>query len=488
MLCISVAPVSRKLAKADLLNAAGQCDQIELCLDHFLKEPDVGDILHEIPKPIIVACRRARDGGRFEGTDEERLTLLRQAIVASPAYVELDLDAAARIPRFGKTRRLVSFTTPDGPPDDFDALFEEAAKVHADAVRFAWPTPTFDETWPMLELMGQRRSIPTVCAGIGRAAVTVALLGRALEAPWAYAGLEKGLETLPGQPTVAELREIYAWDDLGPKTRFVGVAAPVDAQSAAVIRALNAGFRSLGERYRCLPLPLQSFERIRERLEQLKINALLVAPELAPAAALFAAKREGSAEPSGYADLLLRQPDGWTGYCTLWRHAVYAAEERLGAKGPDDRPLDRRNVMVIGAGGLARAFIHGVQRRKGIDSITGPDDKAAQKLAQQFSVRHVPFAALYDTLCDVVVIAQPDIAMGHRKEEINPAYFRESITVMDLSAMPACSAVLEEARSRGGRIVDPAAVFRKLVAAQFESITGKPLPTAAFDELPSGPS
>ncbi len=139
MLCISVAPVSRKLAKADLLNAAGQCDLIELCLDHLLKEPDVGEMLQGIPKPIVVACRRPQDGGKFDGTDEERMTLLRQAIVAGPQYVELDLETAPKVPRFGKTKRLISVMSLNGPPDDVDAAYDEAAKANADVIKFAWP-------------------------------------------------------------------------------------------------------------------------------------------------------------------------------------------------------------------------------------------------------------------------------------------------------------------------------------------------------------
>ncbi len=168
MLCISVAPVSRKLAKADLVNAAHQGDLIELCLDHFLKEPDVGDILQGIPKPILVACRRTQDGGKFEGTDEERMLLLRQAIVAGPEYIELDLDVAAKVPRFGKTKRLISVTSLGGPPNDLEAIFDEAAAVKADAIKFAWPTPTFEAAWPLIKLLSQKKSLPVVGLGIGR--------------------------------------------------------------------------------------------------------------------------------------------------------------------------------------------------------------------------------------------------------------------------------------------------------------------------------
>ncbi|HEV8068235.1 MAG TPA: type I 3-dehydroquinate dehydratase [Planctomycetaceae bacterium] len=482
MLCISVAPVSRSLAKADLLNAANQCDLVELCVDHFLKEPDVGDLVKGIPKPILIACRRAQDGGKFDGTDDERMLLLRQAIVAGPEYIELDLEAAAKVPRFGKVKRLIDVTSLSGPPDNLDAIFEEAATVHADAIKFAWPTPTFEAAWPLIKLLSQKRSLPVVGLGIGRASLTLALLGKMLEAPWSYAALEKGLESVPGQPTVADLKESYAWDEIGPKTRFVGLVGPLERQTPVTARLLNAAFRATDDRHRCLPLPVQSFDRLLTRLEGLKINSLLVAPNLAVEAARNATKREGSAEPTGYADLMLRQPDGWTAYNTVWRKALAATEERIGKKSADDHPLARRNVLVVGSGGMAPALIYGIQKKSGIVSVTGPDEKAAQQLAQKFNVRHVPFHALYDTLADVVVIADGAIKMGHQKTEINAGYFRSTMLVMDLCSMPYDSEVLEEVRARGCKVVEPRDAFRDWVAAQFESVCGKKFPTEVFDD------
>jgi 3-dehydroquinate dehydratase/shikimate dehydrogenase len=483
MLCISVAPISRSLAKADLLNAAHQCDLVELCVDHFLKEPDVGDLVKGIPKPILIACRRSQDGGKFEGTDDERMMLLRQSIVAGPEYIELDLEAAAKVPRFGNTKRLIDVTSLSGPPENLEEIFDEAIAAKGDAVKFAWPTPTFEAAWPLIKLLAQKHSLPVVGLGIGKAAVTLALIGRMLEAPWSYAALEKGLESFPGQPTVAELKETYAWDDINPKTRLVGLLGPVDRQTETTSRVLNAAFRQTDDRHRCVPLPVHSFDRLLTRLEGLKIQCLIVSPGFAIEAAKNAGIREGSAEPSGYADLLLHQPDGWTAYNTIWRRALGAAEERLGKKSKEDHPLERRSVLVVGAGGMAPAFIHGIQRRSGMVSVTGPDDKVAQHLAQKFSVRHVPFHAIYDTLADVVIVADPAIKMGHQKTEINAGYFRSTMLVVDLSAMPYDTELLEEVRARGCKVVEPRETFREWVAAQFESICGKTFPAQAFDDV-----
>src|SRR5947199_8765562 len=82
MICISIAQESRRLALADMLNASRQCDLLEVRLDRFSKGADVGELLAAKPKPVILSCRRPRDGGHWEGGEEERLALLRQCIVS----------------------------------------------------------------------------------------------------------------------------------------------------------------------------------------------------------------------------------------------------------------------------------------------------------------------------------------------------------------------------------------------------------------------
>ena len=81
------------------------------------------------------------------------------------------------------------------------------------------------------------------------------------------------------------------------------------------------------------------------------------------------------------------------------------------------------------------------------------------------------------------MIAEPSIQLGSGKGDINPGYFRPTMTVMDLSAMPDDTPILEEVRSRGCKVVEPADVFRSLLAAQFESLTGKQFPAPVWDEV-----
>ncbi|MGH7127161.1 MAG: type I 3-dehydroquinate dehydratase, partial [Planctomycetaceae bacterium] len=441
---------------------------------------DVGDLLTVTTKPILVSCRRKQDGGKWEGSEDERMQLLRQAIVAGPAYIELELDVAGGIPRFGDTKRVVSFNSYK-PLANVEDVFKQAKQVKSDVVKFTWPTPTLEAAWPLLAAVTKKRDLPVVGQGIGPAGLAFSLLGRKYGSPWIYAALEQGMEAFEGEPTVGELDEVYAWRDIGPKTRFVGLAG-FDQHETTTARVLNAGFQSLGLSTRCLPLALGGRDKLAKMLDVLKINALVLGPH-APAGLLdFADQAEDAAKETGCADLLLHQPDGWHAYNLLWRSALAALEAALGKSAADSRPLEKRAVLCLG-GGATAALAWGVQHRQGLLSVAAPDDDAARRSAKQWGARFVPFTSLYDTLAEIVVTADPVLAVGHHKGELNPSYLRPSMTVLDLSHAPGDSPLLAEARGRGCRVIEPRAVLAELVAAQFKSVTGKDLPAAVKESL-----
>ncbi|MBW3540997.1 MAG: type I 3-dehydroquinate dehydratase, partial [Planctomycetes bacterium] len=422
MICISVTPTSRKLAKVDILNASRRCDLVEVCLDHLVKEPNVGDMISGFDKPILVSCRRPQDGGHWKGSEEQRLQLLRQAIVAGPEYVELDFDIAGGIPRFGKTKRVISFTSYK-PLGNVDDVFKQAAGLKADVVKFTWPTPTLDAAWPLLAAVTKKRELPVVGMGVGAASTTFSLLGQKFGSPWVYAALEKGMEAHDGQATVWDLNDIYDSPGIDSKTRLIavvggsappedGVAPQAPAEPAVLaaaqrlqrltVQALNAGFKAIGQNIRCLPLELGRLEKLGQMLDILKINALIVSPQWSEKLLEVAGKPEEAAIKSHYADLLLKQPDGWHTYNFIWRNALKALETSLASKGGTPprpprgkgggggvahKPLHRRNVLRHGGNNIPQALAGGNNPRQGVRSVTRPTAAEAPRLGKMFDGR-----------------------------------------------------------------------------------------------------
>lgn len=476
MICVTVTPTSRTLAKADLLNAARYGDIIELCLDHFQKDPDVADLISVVNKPVIISCRRPQDGGDWKGSEEDRLLLLRRAIVAGPDYVELDLDIAADVPRFGKVKRVISFTRMDRPETDINSVFYEASNLQADVVKFTWPTPNLDAAWPLLAAVSQKRVLPVVGMGLGRPELTFSLLGRKYGSPWIYAALERGMEAHEGQATVFELNETYHCGDINSKTSFVAIAGMGESQTIGT-RILNTAFKELEINARCLPIELGDINQLKKMLDVLKIRAIIARGAHGRPLLELADHVEEHDLRSRYVNLLLKREDGWHGYNTLWRSGLKTLEASLGG---GKRPLDRQNVLVLGNGGIAQSMVYAVTQRNGLVSVCGPNDKEARLSASVNQCRHVPFQNLYDTIAEVILIADPNIRAGTKKGEINPSLFKSGMTVLDVSDVPLETTLMVEARERGCTVIDSARIFADQLNAQFKAITGKEMPPDAY--------
>ena len=63
--------------------------------------------------------------------------LLRQAIVAGFDWVDLEMDIAKAIPRFGKVKRIVSYHNMREVPDNLEKIYKEMCGLDADVVKIA---------------------------------------------------------------------------------------------------------------------------------------------------------------------------------------------------------------------------------------------------------------------------------------------------------------------------------------------------------------
>ena len=123
MICVTIGRTRHKMVLAEhrALTARG-ARLVELRLDWLRTAPDVNRLLKDRPGPVVVTCRRPDDGGRWAGGEDARRMLLRSAIVAGAEYVDLEADVARAIPRYGKTRRIISHHDFQRTPDNLEEI------------------------------------------------------------------------------------------------------------------------------------------------------------------------------------------------------------------------------------------------------------------------------------------------------------------------------------------------------------------------------
>jgi 3-dehydroquinate dehydratase / shikimate dehydrogenase len=498
MICVSITPEHRTLAKVDLLNAARQADLVELCLDRLSAPLDLNGLLSGVSKPVIVSCRRPQDGGSWSGTEDERFGILRQAMVAGAAYVEIEADIARELPRSGPAQRIISYTSLRKPLENVSDMIDRAAVLGGDVVKFTWPTPTLDAAWPLLAAVSRKCALPVVGVGLGAAGRTFSLLGRKYGSPWIYAALEKGMETHDGQATASELNELYSCREINPRTQFVGIVG-FGASRLTTVRLLNAGFRELELNTRCVPLEIGELSKLRQMLDLLQVSALLTSRHLGEHLLPLAQHAEEAAKVGTNCDLLLKKSNGWHAYNLIWRGTLRVLEKTLRRLSSRGGTLDRRNILVLGAGRLARTMLYGIRQVKGSAALsTSHDDDDAilfckecgaesepapnpvHQVAEQLHARYLPFSDISETSPDVVVVADPALELGYGQYELNPTWLRPPMTVVDITRFPEESDLLAEARERGCTIVRPSYIFAQLLSDQFKAVTGQELPTNVF--------
>ena len=83
------------------------------------------------------------------------------------------------------------------------------------------------------------------------------------------------------------------------------------ASEKTTIRVLNDGFRQIGAHERCLPMHVGDLKTLTKRIDRAMSARLSRVRILAANSSNRPTKPSARRKPSGYADLLLKQKEGW---------------------------------------------------------------------------------------------------------------------------------------------------------------------------------
>src|SRR5262245_21565374 len=482
MICISINQESRRLALVDMLNASRQADLLEVRLDRFGKAPDVGELLANKPKPVIMSCRRGQDGGYWDGSEQERLAILRQCIISKADYVEIELDVADEIRRFPPSQRVISYTNLQETPPDILEIYDEMRTKSPDVIKLVTLTRTPEEAWPLVQIVA-KATVPTVVVGLGKPGVMLAILGRRLGAPWIYAALERGMEAYPGQPTIDDLATIYRFHEISKATRFVGVTG-FGEREVITVAALNAILAKAESPYRCLPMAVGDLKTFRKVIDAVKLGALVVDAEHQQSILQIGAEPHGPAKTTQAADVLIHKGDAWHAFHSAAQTWIDGLKQALTMKFPGDNPFKDRMAVIVGANAGAGIIAAELQRQGGSAIIASFNKKAGQALAQSIGCRFILFEALYSTMHDVLVVCAEEKPEDSRKQSsggVHAGYLKPGMTVMDLTATARESPLLEEARLRGCVTVAPRDLLLSQLDQQARLLTGKTLARADLE-------
>jgi 3-dehydroquinate dehydratase/shikimate dehydrogenase len=398
------------------------------------------------------------------------LALLRQAVLEKAAYVEIELDVANDVRRYGPTQRVVAYTNLREVPANLESIYADACAADPDVVKLTLPARTPEETLPIVKLIAKGKT-PTVAVGLGRNALMLNILGRRYKAPWTYAALEKGMEPYPGMATIGDLQEIYDFASIDSRTPLLAVGGAPE-QQALTARVLNHAFRLAGNKTRCLPFEMGDVEHFKRFADAVKLAGVLVDPKRRREIVEVAAECEDVVRLGGAADFIGIVRDQWKAFDCVSRAIVRELEEKLTPRGPSTLPLEGRTFVVVGATGSGLAVAASLLQKKALVVLCDRDNDAARSAAAKLSARYVPCGQIYSTICDGLILFPNDENTGP-VIDLPRSVVREGMAVVDLSASPRSTQLLEEARFVRGIPVSPVDVLLRSLRTIVKAVAGQ---------------
>jgi 3-dehydroquinate dehydratase/shikimate dehydrogenase len=474
---ITASDPAEMVEKADLLVRDNPF--MEFRLDYIAKPglalPKIKQFIETHPGTMVIAtCRRAASGGKFRGSVASQLDILGKASALGCQLVDVELQTAqkckpAQLQKLrSRSALILSFHDFRGTKK-LDETLEKMRAFPADFYKIVSTATTLFDNVSMIKFLGREadnNSIVGMC--MGEQGLISRVLGVRAGSVFTFASVSPGEETAPGQVTALELRSVYRIETVDAATRVYGVAGdPIGHSLSPAI--MNAAFRRENVNAVYLALHAKTLKDLLSCVREIPIHGLSITMPYKEAILPFLDNTDSHTTKIGACNTVVRAQDGKLyGFNTDTSGVVRPLERRLST-------LQDAKILVLGAGGAARAAIFGLKERGAEVFILNRSLAPAQKLARRAHARSIKRADLKKYAFDVIINATP-VGMGNSREtplqekEINARY------VFDMIYDPAETQLLKLAKQRGAQIIPGIEMFVHQAARQFEIWTGKPAP------------
>jgi 3-dehydroquinate dehydratase/shikimate dehydrogenase len=481
-ICIAITGQSAEEMVEKAAGALKDTTFIEFRLDYLPKPaaalPALKQFVSENSAGTFVATCRCKDnGGRFEGSNTAALEILLKAAEAGFQLVDIELESVEKLPKntMQKLRDagaavILSFHD-FKQTGDLDAVYARMEPFAPDFMKVVPTARSLTDNLKLmhfLERMEDRSNASIVGICMGEAGIISRVLGLRAGSAFTFAAASLGDETAPGQIAARTLLETYRIDQVDVATKVFGVAGdPIKSSLSPLM--MNTAFRRETVNAVYLALQTKNVEDLFKLAREIPIQGLSVTMPLKEGVIPFLERTDPLSMKIGAVNTISRLPDGkFYGFNT----------DVAGIVGPLERRLSLRNakVLVLGAGGAARAAVFGCRNKGAEVWILNRTPETAQKLARQAGAKTIRRDALAKQPFDVIINATPAGMSGNKTAAILAPEELNARLVFDLVYNPIETPLLRMARQKGLAVISGVEMFVQQGARQFEIWTGQPAP------------
>jgi 3-dehydroquinate dehydratase/shikimate dehydrogenase len=430
----------------------------------------------------IATCRRAEHGGKFEGTVAAELDiLLKAAAPTAPGdeqtafqLVDLELESAealhpddlAKLHQTGVAVIVSHHNFKE--TKDLESIYERMERFDPDFVKIVPTARSLTDNVTLMRFI-ERISDSAAIVGIcmGDFGIISRVLGLRAGSAFTFAAAHQGDETGPGQIAARTLVETYRIEEVDAATKVYGVAGnPVNKSLSPIM--MNTAFRRETVNAVYLALQAAKIEDLVGLIGQIPIHGVSVTMPHKQAILPHLEHMDPLSLKIGAVNTVSRVEGKLYGFNTDVSGIITPIEKRM--------PVRGAKVLVLGAGGSARAAVFGL-RDKGADVfILNRTPETAAKLAKQSGAKVIKREAIPKTAFDIIVNATPIGMAGNKAPQLLGPDDLKTKIVFDLVYNPVDTPLIRLARQQNLHVITGVEMFVQQGARQFEIWTGKPAP------------
>ncbi|HEX5085818.1 MAG TPA: shikimate dehydrogenase [Blastocatellia bacterium] len=489
LICVPVIEAEANAFLDSMDEAERIADAIELRLDYLPADAlpqliaELSSRIAHVSKPLILTFRPREQGGKRDLTLQDRRDFwlgLPPEIINSTAYTDFEFDLvesfAGGQPPAPWEKVICSWHDFAETPHDLIARYDLMASSPAAVVKIATQAKCISDCHRIFELIDHAKGKkPVIALAMGLPGMMTRALALSRGGMLTFGALRRGAESAVGQPTAAELRDLYRVKQLSRNSEIFGVIGnPVSHSRSPLMH--NAALKALNRGGVYLPFEVDDvgsfvvdFVHPKTRKMDWNLRGLSVTIPQKVAVIPYLDFIDATASAIGAVNTVVVEGDALYGYNTDVTGAMKPLDERIDVHGA--------RVAVLGAGGSARAICYGLSQRDAAVTIYARDFKKAQPLADEFRTRIASIDS-FNGEEDVVINCSPIGMRGH--SEGRSLIKAESLIgvklVYDLVYTPEETALLRDAKQAGCRTLGGLAMLVGQAAEQFQLWTGLEAP------------
>lgn len=420
-------------------------------------------LINKITVPTIVTLRKQKAGGKFYGSEKERISFLKQILNLKVHYIDIEHDSAKSFfqwvrKNYPNVKIICSYHNTKKTPANLNSIFLSMQDLKPDIFKIATFATRSTDSLRMLSFIKEKNREGFKVCGIcmGEKGRITRILAPVFNGYFSFARLDKN--TAEGQFDAAKLEKRYGYLFLNENTSIYALIGK-DVTKSYSHRVYNKIFslENFKNIYVKIPLEKDELELFFKLIKKMPFKGLSITTPYKECCFSFLDSIQRDAKAMSSVNTACIDNKIIKGYNTDGRGVIDLLEKASSIKD--------KKVVVIGSGGAARAICYEAKKRGAYVLVLGKTKIRAKRLAKDLKVQWAGLDKLSD-VChegyDIIINATSFL------DPISEEYILPKTIALEMNSNPEWTPFLIKAKNKGCQIVFGFEVFLSQGRKQFD--------------------